>query len=195
MTLIDFKCGKICHPSQLVLLSRSLWKGFIWTQFRGKWGEANTHYKSFQFICYVYINSIYYMFGILRVIWRKDSNQMSGVSQFSDRVNGWQVTLLPACTTKHKVKSGVLHQWKESFMVLCWLMHSSRAWTLASMTWEDWLWGHYQNSLTSQHLQPDLCAPWNIQCRMMHCPSNGVHICSFSWKAIGSSSWCIICPV
>lgn len=67
---------------------------------------------------------------------------------------------------------------------LCWLMHSSRAWTLAPMTWEVWLWGHHQNSLTSQHLQPALCAPWNIRGRMMHCPSNGEHICSFCEKPL-----------
>lgn len=49
------------------------------------------------------------MFHIISVIFREDSNQVN-VTQFRQTVNGWQMTLLPACTAKHKVKSGVLHQ-------------------------------------------------------------------------------------
>lgn len=42
--------------------------------------------------------------------------KQDSVIQFSQTVNSWQATLLPARTAKHKVKSGVLDQWKESFM-------------------------------------------------------------------------------
>lgn len=38
------------------------------------------------------------------------------ITQFSQTINGWHEMLLPACSAKHKVRSGVFNKWKESFM-------------------------------------------------------------------------------
>ena len=136
----------------------------------------------------MYINSLYNRLHIPSVIFREDSDPVrttASLSSVRQSIAGKRRCYQQSST--HRQIQG--QEWgarpvKRVLYGLCWLMHSSRPCTLASLTWEVWLWGHHQNNHTSQRLQLALCALWNIRGRMMHYPSNGVHICSFREKPL-----------
>lgn len=78
-------------------------------QFQRK--SVETNFLGAYVTC-MYINSFYNGLQTLNV----KTASKNGVIQFSLTLNSWQAKLLPSCTAKHKVKSGVNYNWKESFM-------------------------------------------------------------------------------
>lgn len=133
------------------------------------------------FNMYVCMNSV---FHIPCVIAREDANWDLMISSVIPLIQ--RVGIDASVSTQHQTQGQEqgTAPLKRVFYLLCWLMHSSRARTLGSMTWEVWLWGHHPNSPTSQHFQLPLCALWNIQGQMMHSPFSGIHSFSFSEQSL-----------
>lgn len=82
--------------------------------------------------------------------WSKTVSEMASFSTDKQSIAGKKTSAIMHYQTEGQEWTAL--QLKRVLYGLCWLMHSSRACTLGPMTWEVWLWGHHQNSSTSQHL-------------------------------------------
>lgn len=153
-----------------------------------KCGKKSGRYKekskmNYKTSIYVHVQE-FTVFHIPCVIAREDANwdlMISSVIPLIQRV-GIDASVSTQQQTEGQEQGA--EPLKRVFYGLCWLTHSSRAWTLACMTREVWLRGHHPNSPTSQHFQLLLCALWNIQGQMMHSPFNGIHSFSFSEQSL-----------